>query len=113
MSRASIGSGSHGGDVGRFEDEKSGRGRAASGGRHIENDGNRGVRNLLDNFASRFDKTPGCIDLDQYSLSAAALSFVDGAGYVFFSNGLNGVVNDNLENFGAGDGAENENSQHA
>ena len=73
MRRASVGSGSHGCDVGRFEDEDSSRTGAAAGGRDVEDDGNRRVRDLLDDVAGGFDEASGRIDLDQYGLIVAAL----------------------------------------
>src|ERR1700692_1073420 len=113
MRRARIGSGSHGGDVGGFEDEDTRRTGAAAGGGDVEDDGNGGVRDLIDNLASGLDETSGSIDLDPYSLIVAALSFVDSAGNIFLGNRLDGVVDDNLENFGTRERIEKKNGGQA
>ena len=104
MRRAGVGSGSHGRDVGGFEDEDSSRTGAAAAGRYVEDDRDLRIRDLLDDVASGFDEASGGIDLDQYCLIVAALGFVDGAGDVFLGDGLNGVVDDDLEDFGGRDG---------
>src|SRR5260370_6762392 len=108
MRGASVGSGRHGGDVGRFEDEDSSRTSAAAGGGDVEDHWNLRIRDLFDDAASGFDKTSGSIDLDQYRLIVAALGFVDCARDGFLGDGLNGVVDDDLENFGRSDRAENQ-----
>src|ERR1700692_3907163 len=113
MSRAGIGTRRHGGDVSGFQNKKSGRCGSAAAGRYIENDGNGGGRDLLDNLPGRLEEASGRIDLDQYSLSVAALRFVDGAGNIFFGNRLNGVVDDNLKNFSARDATQNQNGRKA
>jgi hypothetical protein len=97
MRRAGVGSGSHGGNIGGFQNEKSGRTGAAAGGRDIKNDRNLRCRNLLDDLAGGFDQAAGGIDFDQQGLVVAAPGFVDGAGDVFLSDGLNGVIDDDLE----------------
>ncbi len=108
MRRAGVGSGGHGRDVGGFEDEDSGRTGAAAGGGDVNDDGDLRVRDLLDDLAGGVDEASGSIDLDQYGLIVAALGFVDGAGNVFLGDGLNGVVDDDFEDFGGGDGGQNE-----
>jgi hypothetical protein len=100
MSGAGIGSWGHGGDVGGFEDEDSGGTCAAAAGRDVENHGDRRAGNLLDYLARGFDEASGGIHLDQYGLIAAALGLVDGARDVFLADGLNGVIEDDLEDFG-------------
>src|SRR5580704_14556443 len=106
MRRARIGSRRHGCDIGRLEDEDSSRTRAAAAGRYVKDDRDLRVRDLVDDVAGRFDESSGRIDLDQYGLIVAALSLVDGAGNVFLGDGLNRIVDNNLQNLGAGDGAE-------
>src|SRR5580698_4224069 len=54
-------------------------------------------------MASGFDQASGSIDLNQYRLRVAALGFVDGTGDVFLGDGLNGVVDDDLKDFGGRD----------
>ena len=111
MSRSGVSSGSHGRYVGRFEDEDSRRTGAAAAGRHVNDDRDLRRRDLLDDLARGFDQASGSIDLDQYSLIVAARSFVDGAGDVFLGDGLNGVVNDDPQDFGEGCGTESQ-SRH-
>ncbi len=108
MRRAGVGSGSHGCDVGGFEDEDSGGTGAAAAGRDVDDDRNLRIRDLLDDVAGGFDEASGGIDLDQYSLIVAALGFVDGAGDVFLGDGLNGVVDDDFQDFGGRERRENQ-----
>src|SRR6266852_802075 len=108
MSSARVGSRSHGRNIGRFEDEDSRRPGAAAGGGDVENNRNLRVCDPFDDAASGFDKASWSIDLDQYSLIVAALGFVEGAGDVFLGNRLNGVVDDDLEDFRGGIGTQNQ-----
>ena len=73
-----------------------------AGGRHVDDDRYEGAGNLLDDFARRADQAAGRIHLDQYGLVVAAVSFVDGAGDVFRADGLDGVVNGDLEDLRGG-----------
>ena len=111
MRRSGVGSGSHGCHIGRFQEENSGRTGAAAAGRDVEQDRNRRIRDLLNDVAGGFNGASGSIDLDQYSLIVAALGFVDGAGDVFLGDGLNGVVDDDLEDLSVRDGMENKSCQ--
>ena len=111
--RAGVGSGGHGGDVGGFEYENSRGTGAAAAGRDVNDDRNLRSRDLLDDLAGGFDEASRCIDLDQYGLVVAARGFVDGAGDIFRGDGLNGVVDDDFEDFGGADGAENEGCREA
>src|SRR5580698_3033222 len=108
MRRSGVGSRSHGSHIGRFEEENSGRTGAAAAGCDVEEDRNRRIRDLLDDVAGGFNGASGSTDLDQYSLIVAALGFVDGAGDVFLGDGLNGVVDDDLEDLSVRGGTENE-----
>ena len=72
-----------------------------------------GIRDLVDDVAGGFDEASGGIDLDQYSLIVAALGFVDGAGDVFLGDGLNGVVDDDLEDFSGGNRTQNKSCHEA
>src|SRR5258706_13828135 len=109
MRRTRVGSGRHGSDVGCFEDEDPRGTSAAAGWRHVEDYWDLRIRDLLDDVASGFDETSGRIDLDQHSLIVAACGFVDGPGDVFLGDGLDGVVDDDLKNFGRGGGAKDKN----
>ena len=108
MGRAGIGAGGHGGDVGGFEDKKSGGRSAAAAGRDVKNDRNLRAGNFLDDLARRFNEASGSIDLDQYSLIVATAGLVDGASNVFLGNGLNRVVDDDLQDFARSGAAERE-----
>jgi hypothetical protein len=92
MRCARIGSRSHGGDVGRFENEEAGRCGAAAAGRHVDDDGNRRGDDLLDNFAGGIDQSSGSVDLDQDRLIVIGGGHGERAANVFGGDGLDGVV---------------------
>ena len=92
MRRAGVGSGSHGGDVRRFEDEESGGCGAAAAGRHVDDDGHRRSHDFFDDFARRIDESSGSVDLDQDGLIVVGGGRVEGAANVFGGDGLDGVV---------------------
>ncbi len=102
MRGAGCRSGSHGGDVGGFENKYSRGTCVPAGGRHVDDHRHGRTGNLLDDLAGRTDQAAGCIHLDQYSLRVAAVGFVDGAGDVLGADGLDGVVNRDFENLGGG-----------
>src|SRR5580700_1683281 len=107
MRRSGVGSWSHSCDIGRFEDKYSSRASAAAGGGDVHNHRNRRGGDFFDNLARGVDQTPGRIDLDQYSLIVAALGLIDGAGNVFARDGLNSVIDNDLEDFRGGGRAKN------
>ena len=68
-----------------------------AGWRYVDNHGHRGRCDLLDDLSRGTDEATRRIHLDQYRLIVAALRFIDGASDVFLADGLNGVINDDLQ----------------
>ena len=100
MRGASIGSGSHGSDVGRFEDEKSSGCGAAAAGCYIDDDRNGRGHNFFDDVAGRFDQSSGSVDLDEDSLVVIGSSEFERAANVFGGYGLDGILDHNSQNVG-------------
>src|SRR5580692_5328105 len=113
MRRTRVGSRSHGCDVGRFENENSSRTRAAATGCNVDNYRNLRGSDLLEDLPRGIDQPSWRIDLDQYRLITAPLCFVDGPRDIFLRDGLNRVIDDDLENLSGRDRAENANRDEA
>ena len=100
MSGAGVRAGGHGGDIGGLQDEKAGGRGTASAGRNVHNHGDGRIDDLLDNFAGRFDQASGSIDFDQHCPGILGLGFTESAPDELVRYGLNGVVEDDLQNLG-------------
>ena len=77
---AGIGSGSHRRNVAGFEEEKSGRGGAASTRRYIRDDRDGRSDHLLDGLAHRVHEPARSIQTDEHRLSVAGLRLLEGPG---------------------------------
>ena len=64
-------------------------------------------------LAGGINQPPRRIDLDQYDLVTATLRLVNCPGDVFLRDRLNGVIDNDLEDFGGGDGAKKKSSNEA
>ena len=109
MGGSGVGSGSHGGDVGGFEDEEAGGAGAASGGRDIDDDGNGGAFDGLDHVAGGVEQAAGGAERDEHGGGVAACGLVEAALDVAGGDGLDGVVEGELEDgCGLGEAASEE-----
>jgi len=116
MGRARIGTGRHGGDVCTFQDEKSGGSRATTARSNVEDHRHGRCQDFFDNVASRVEQPAGRADLDQHRLVLVAVGFLDGAADVLGGDGLDGVVQHDLQHFGpsgSGEGCEERSGQQA
>src|SRR5262249_53343569 len=98
--------GSHSGDVCGHQNEESGRAGAAATRTDVEDDRNLRGGNLFDNVAGGIDESARSVQLDEKSLVVAAPGFVNSSGNVFLGDGLDRVIDDDLENLGVGGGKE-------
>ena len=111
MSRAGVGSGRHGRNVGAFENEKSGGRGPASAGRDVDDYGHRRGQDFFDDVAGGFKQAAGSVDLDEQGVIFVAFCFGDGAANVFIGDGMDRVVHDDLQYFGGRSGAQDEQQQ--
>ena len=102
MGRTGVGPGSHGRDVRAFQDEEPGRRCPAAAGRDVNDYRNRRGQNFLDDVAGGFQQAAGRIQLDQQRLVFVAIGLGQSAFDVLLGDGMNGVVDDNLQHFGGG-----------
>lgn len=114
MSGSGVGAGSHGGDVGGFEDEESGGGGAAAAGGDVEDDGHGRGDDFFDDVAGGIDEASRSVDLDEDGLIVVGGGGVEGASDEFGGDGLDGVVDGDAQDVGgAGGGEEKERGQKA
>ena len=97
---AGVGAGSHGGDVGGFEEEEAGGAGAAAGGRDEDDDRDGGVFDGLDHDAGRFEQATGGAHGDEDQLRVLAGGFLEAALEVVGGDGLDGVVDGEFDDDG-------------
>src|SRR5581483_9991711 len=92
MGGSGVGAGSHGGDVGTFENEEAGGGGAAARGSHVNDDRHRRGGDLLDDVAHRGFEPAGCAQIDKHSGVTVLLGGFDTTADEFRADRLDGVV---------------------
>ena len=92
MGRSGVGSGSHGGDVGRLQQEESGRPGAGARRSHINDDGNSRGQDGAGHLTHRVDQAAGGVEFDQQGRRAFGVGARDGAVKLAGGHGLDGVV---------------------
>ena len=97
---AGVGSGGHGGDVGGLEEEEAGGACSAAGGRDEDDDGDGGVFDGLDHDAGRVEEATGCPEGDDDGAGVLAGGLVEAALEVVGCDGLDGVVDGELDDDG-------------
>ena len=111
MSGSRIRSRSHSGNVGGFEDEEAcGRG-PPSRGRDIDNHGNRRRQHLRNDRTGRVDQPAGCAQLDEHGIGIGLAGLLDGAADVLVADGLDGVVQLDLDDAAGGSNRDGEKYQ--
>ncbi len=98
MRRAGIRRWGHSGHVSRFEDKDSSRSGATALGCDVDNNGNGRVGDLLDDAARGSDQAARRVEFDQHSLRMGGVRFRQSAADELVGDGLDGVVDDDLEN---------------
>ena len=102
MSRTRIRPRRHRRDVGAFEDEKSRRRRPAAARSDINNDRYWRCHNLLDDLTRRIQQPARRVQLDQHRLIFISIRFRQRPPNVLIGNGMNGVVDHDLQHFRRG-----------
>src|SRR5262249_47175815 len=83
-----------------LENEETGGCGARPGGFDVNDDRHRGIKNLVDDFSSGLEQPAGRAQLDQHGLVFVAGSFRQSPPDIFVGDGLNCVVDHDLQNFG-------------
>src|SRR6185312_6873576 len=93
------------------KDEESGRRSASATWRDVDDDRDRRSKDLLHDFTHGGFKTARCAQVDEHGVRVTCVGGVDAARDVFSADGLDGVVDDQMNDLSAGELNESKKDQ--